>query len=452
MNWFTKLFVRRNANPTAQEERTNPSITPSQDGVTTSAPTQISTNKQPLSVLKKFAPLRDMDEIFIDNLEQQTLRFDTGAILFNRGEARSAVFYLLEGSVEMQPDSNSSYLLQGGSVLANLPLSSGKKFGATAVAKTSLKILAIPGKIIHMWTDKSRAQVFSVKQLELELPKEFANNRFFSSFSDAYRKNRLSLPSLPHVAIKLKKAMQSDVGVKEVVDIIQVDAPIVTKLLQIANSSLYSMNANITNCHDAVSRLGLNTTRNLVMGIGMKQLFSCKDPSLVKMMQSFWKSSLYISSLSYVLAEESGSINPEDALLAGLVSNIGVIPILHFAEQYPEEYPDTATLSAALQALNPSVGALVLHTLGFPEDLIRIPMHAEDWLYESEGEAMTIIDIVIMAKLHSLFGTPRAKSLPYINSIPAYSKLKNSKLTPDFSLDVLDKAHKRIKTVMKLFS
>ena len=108
MNWFTKLFVRRNANPTAQEERTNPSITPSQDGVTTSAPTQISTNKQPLSVLKKFAPLRDMDEIFIENLEQQTLRFDTGAILFNRGEARSAVFYLLEGSVEMQPDSNSS--------------------------------------------------------------------------------------------------------------------------------------------------------------------------------------------------------------------------------------------------------------------------------------------------------------------------------------------------------
>lgn len=79
-------------------------------------------------------------------------------------------------------------------------------------------------------------------------------------------------------------------------------------------------------------------------------------------------------------------------------------------------------------------------------------MHAEDWLYESDGEAMTIIDVVIMAKLHSLFGTPRAKSLPYINSIPAYGKLKNSKLTPDFSLDVLDKAHKRIKTVMKLFS
>lgn len=52
----------------------------------------------------------------------------------------------------------------------------------------------------------------------------------------------------------------------------------------------------------------------------------------MKSMLSLWKNSVYVSSLSFVLADESGSINPEDALLAGLVCDIGIVPLLHFAE------------------------------------------------------------------------------------------------------------------------
>jgi hypothetical protein len=54
--------------------------------------------------------------------------------------------------------------------------------------------------------------------------------------------------------------------------------------------------------------------------------------------------------------------------------------------------------------------------------------------------------------LHSYFGTSRAKEIPYMNSIPAYTKLKNSKLTPDFSLDVLHRAKHRIAAAMNFLS
>ncbi|MDO9106682.1 MAG: HDOD domain-containing protein [Methylovulum sp.] len=453
MNWFTALFSRT----LSPKRATKPAAEIPTPGLhkpfLCSKPASVSSQKYPLALLKKLAPLRELDDIYVENLDQQTLSYTPGSILFILGQQRNAIFYLLQGSIEFQPNSNSRYIVTDDSPLAKLPLDCGNFFGATAVAKTQVTILAMSGKIIQMWTNKSREQVYTVKLLDVELPDEIADKRFFNSFSKAYRDNKLSLPSLPHVAVKLKNALLGDIGVKEVVDIIQIDAPIVTKLIQIANSALYAPTSSITNCHDAVSRLGLDATRNLVMGISMKQLFHCKDPKLMKIMQSLWKSSLYVSSLCFVLAEEcSGAVNPEDALLAGLISNIGAIPVLHFAEQYPDDYPDLEKLQATMSLLSPSVGALVLHTLGFSDELVHIPMHAEDWLYDSGDGKAHLIDIVILAKLHSYIGSQKAKQLPYINSIPAYAKLKNGKLTPDFSLDVLHKAQQRVHTVMGIFS
>ena len=246
--------------------------------------------------------------------------------------------------------------------------------------------------------------------------------------------------------------MEQDLGINEAVQIIGVDASIVAKLIQLANSPLYSPVSPVTNCHAAVTRLGLDQTRKLVMGISLKQLFRCQNLKLMEKMQSLWKNSLYISSLSFVLAQENGSPNPEDALLAGLVSDIGTIPVLHFAEQNPKEYPNLDVLDSAIPFLSPPVGSLVLHTLGFAPELADIPKYAEDWFYESEGDQLNLVDIVILAKLHSYFGTSRAKEIPYLNSIPAYTKLKNSRLTPDFSLDVLHKAKHRINAAMNFLS
>jgi hypothetical protein len=83
--------------------------------------------------------------------------------------------------------------------------------------------------------------------------------------------------------------------------------------------------------------------------------------------------------------------------------------------------------------------------------LSNIPRHAENWLYDS-GPAITVEDIVILAKLHSYFGAGKARGLPYINSVPAYSKLKDGVLNPDFSLNVLNKAQNRINAAMRMLS
>jgi HD-like signal output (HDOD) protein len=351
----------------------------------------------------------------------------------------------------MQPDGVNGYELDSRTTLYNLPLNSGKFFGATATALSDVVILQVSVDLNYLWVEHSRNPATEIELIDIELPDQIANTRFFRSFADAYQNNKLRLPSLPDVALKLKEAMRQDIGVKDAAEIIHMDPPIVTKLIQVANSALYATGLPITNCNDAISRIGLNATRNLVMSISLKQLFNSANPELMKMMQALWKNSLYVSSLSFVLAQESKVINPEDALLAGLIADIGALPLLHFAEQLAYELPTFDELETSIHYLRAPVGALVLHTLGFSEQLSNIPRHAENWLYDS-GPAITVEDIVILAKLHSYFGAGKARGLPYINSVPAYSKLKDGVLNPDFSLNVLNKAQNRINAAMRMLS
>ncbi len=451
MSWFSHLFSKKSTS----EKTSTPTLSKDDkaggSGVASDSPLSIHREKLPAEILKRFVPIRHLEDPIVESLPQSTLIFKKDMTIFTLGEKTDTVFYLLKGKISMQPDSDSGYEITHDTPRANLPLNSGNVCGATATATTDVSILAISVELNKLWSEKSDEEISCVELVDIELPDPLNDNRFFTSFSQAYRENKLQLPSLPNVAFKLKEAMQQDIGVHEAVDIIQIDPPIVTKLIQVANSPLYAPTSPITNCLDAVTRLGLEATRSLVMGISLKQLFNCKDKQLLKAIQQLWKKSLYISSLSFVLAQETETINPEDALLAGLITDIGVIPLLHFAEQYPEQYPDLTELENSIPYLRAPVGALLLHTLGFSEELSNIPHQSENWLYDS-GDTFTLADIVILAKLHSYFGTSEAKDLPYINSIPAYAKLKNGKLNPDFSLSLLQRAQQRINTAMSLLS
>lgn len=483
-NWFSKLFERKQPNSDQAfvkvAESSGPHNAPKKTqqpiyNLQRTPPKGQKKTAQPLSVLQQFAPLKNIAEDNITEISHKTLRYDADAVIFLQGDLADAVYYLLNGTVEMHPDTDdnfdltlsvptqpkASYEVVAKTTQAHLPLNYGRTFGATAIAKTNVDIIVVANDLLPLWSKQSRANASFIDLMDIKLPPELhGNDEFFVKFTLAYQKNKLQLPSLPHVAIKLRNAMKNDIGVREAVDIIQIDPAIITKLIQVSNSPLYAPLTPIKNGHDAVSRLGLDATRNLVMGINIKQLFQCKNKQIFELMQQTWKQSIMMSSLCFVLAEEVDNVNPEEALLAGLICDIGIIPLLHFAEQQIVEQhqqkptiepPNLQNIIQTLPYLRAPLGKLVLNTLGFTEEFAEIPFNAENWFYDS-GDKTQLIDIVILAKLHSYLGTEKAKELPHINAIPAYSKLKNGKLDPDFSLSLLHKAHQRINDTMNILA
>jgi HD-like signal output (HDOD) protein len=409
--------------------------------------------QQPVHLLKKLAPLRYLSDSTLEQIEHKTLHYNPDSIVFIAGQRTDYAYYLLHGSVEMRPDGVLPYHVHFDTAQAMLPLNSGFLCGATAVTTEPSIILAVSRVFLQRLSQRKYRYTLGSEFVKSGLPRDLPNNKFFADFAHAYRENALELPSLPQVALRLKKALEEpDIALVDIANIVQFDASIVAKLIQVANSVFYAGESPITNCQNAVIRLGLDGTRRVVMGISVKQLFYCENQQLMGMMETNWRNSIYLSSLCFVLAKESKTVSPEDALLAGLVCDIGRIPILNFAEQQLGYSPNLMELKTTLPFLSPAVGTLMLHTLGFPPDLVNVPKFAEDWFYESGEENLTLIDIVILAKLHSYFGSRKAKYLPYLNTIPAYVKLNQGKLNADFSLNVLHKAQERIHEAMTFFS
>jgi len=286
---------------------------------------------------------------------------------------------------------------------------------------------------------------------ELNIPKELSENRLLQSFSEHYENEALEIPTLPDIALKLRKAMLQDISIADAVTIIQLDPVISAKLIEVANCPLYMSPIPAKSCFTAVSRIGLNATRNLVIGLSINHIFKTNSPLIKKHLDKVWKQSLYISTLSYVLASVTKQIDPEEALLAGLICDIGAVPFLNYAANLPKDYFTEAELERALAHVKGPIGYKTLLEWGFPEELNKIPLYSEDW-YQNSNAELSLTDIVVLSRLHSRIGHVDMSELPAITSIPAASKLANFSLSPEHSLNLLYEAKHQINDAMKVLA
>jgi len=396
--------------------------------------------------LKKLIPIRQLKTEFLEAfiLEHKAKIFPKGATLFAAGTPADSVYFLLQGEVELTDQSGVSYIINKASPKSRFALFAGVVHTATAIAKTDVSILAVSQKIMRMYQVDKQGQ-------QLELPPEYENNRLLQLFVQNFSNDEVQIPAMPDTALYLRKAMQQEIGVHEAVKIIQLDPVVSGKLIQVANCPLYITQQPAKSCLEAVNRIGLIGARSLVTTLCLKQIFNSKNPVLKKYMDALWKRSIYISSISYVLAKETGKVDPEEALLAGLVVDIGIIPLLSFTDNLPSDFYTEAELKEAMGFVRGVVGKRVLERWDFPEELVDIPLYSNDW-YQHRSEELSVLDVVVLAQLHSKIGQKDNKAYPAISSIPAASKLNDATLSPEHSLAVLHDAKDKINNALRAFS
>jgi len=207
----------------------------------------------------------------------------------------------------------------------------------------------------------------------------------------------------------------------------------------------------ISNCLNAINRLGLKTTRNLVIAFSLKNLIKSENPLIKKLIQYHWLQSIKVSSISHTLAQLTQKVDPDEALLAGLLHNIGVLPILTFADSLPERTFQPADIDLCIYEIHGQIGSFILEKWEFPDNLKLIPLQSTNW-FTSTNEDLNLTDIVILAKYHNLLASPGNTELPLINTLPAFQKLEYQTLTPEMSLQILHDAKQQIAETMSFFS
>ncbi|HEV2416659.1 MAG TPA: response regulator [Terriglobia bacterium] len=86
------------------------------------------------------------------------------------------------------------------------------------------------------------------------------------------------LPALPRTYVALTKALQSpDVSLDQVAGIVGQDVAIAAKILQLVNSAFFGLARDVTNIHTAVSYLGTDILKSLVLSIGVFRAFERRE-------------------------------------------------------------------------------------------------------------------------------------------------------------------------------
>ncbi|MDJ0881533.1 MAG: HDOD domain-containing protein [Gammaproteobacteria bacterium] len=243
------------------------------------------------------------------------------------------------------------------------------------------------------------------------------------SIIDDLNNDRLPLPTLPEVAIKVRETVDDDnATIRDIADIINTDAALSARIIQVANSALYRGISTADNVQMAITRMGLNTVRNLATSLVMKQLFQATHPVVDKYLRNTWKLSTDIAALSAVLAKSYTTLDADSALLAGLTHSIGVSPILVKAESDPGLLNNTDALEALIYELYPRIGAEILKNWEFPDSMIRVPEQHLDTTRAHDGE-VDYTDIVQVALIQTVSGTSHPLGHLDTTTVPAFHRI-----------------------------
>jgi HD-like signal output (HDOD) protein len=134
------------------------------------------------------------------------------------------------------------------------------------------------------------------------------------------------LPILPTTLIHLKSLLSSDVvDLAALTNVVRGDLGLTISLLRIARNAGWTSKA-VPRLSEIIVGLGIKPLKAIVAGIPV--LSAQISGPAIRACTRFWMHAQLTGLVSEELASSSPDLNPEDAYLAGLVSQIGKLPVL----------------------------------------------------------------------------------------------------------------------------
>lgn len=283
---------------------------------------------------------------------------------------------------------------------------------------------------------------------ESQTSNDFYNDCFELMFSES-----LKLPTIPNIATKIREAITKyPTNITKIASLVQLDPSITACLIKISNSSLSRQGKkNVASCPEALNHIGLKSAQSIIASFTLKSVFTAQSPLIQKKMSLLWVHSNFVAVISAILALKTPGFDPDRAMLAGLMHDIGTIPILMLADKNPEILAQPKDLNKTITMLKSGIGIKILQNWGFPRDFEDIVNNSENWFLKTEDKP-NYTDIIKVSILHSYIGTPNIKNIPPLNEIPSYHKLVVGHLDPSACITLIDFAKAELEQTQNLLS
>lgn len=187
-------------------------------------------------------------------------------------------------------------------------------------------------------------------------------------------KSVVVFPTYFDAALRLRKALQDpDIPIVSIANLVSVEPLVAAKLMNLANSALYSPDGKpVRNLPAAITRLGIELVRTTAVAIAMSQILRAKEVAAFgELTHALWQHSIKSAAAARILARTYTRINPDEALLAGLVHDLGAFYMLYRAVQYPELRARQDTVKHLIMQWHEGIGVTLLGVLGMPAEIVQ---------------------------------------------------------------------------------
>jgi HD-like signal output (HDOD) protein len=181
------------------------------------------------------------------------------------------------------------------------------------------------------------------------------------------------LPSLPDIAIRVQKVLEDPRAPRtRVTQVIGADAALAARIIRLANSAFLNPSTErIFDLQQSVTRLGTQLVRCTAMSFSLQQMeFGSGQAKLRPHIRELWRMGALVASIAYVLARETRSANPDEALMTGLMHNIGNLYITVNTPRAADGGAESEAWEALMREWHPRIAGSILKHWKFPLPIV----------------------------------------------------------------------------------
>lgn len=392
--------------------------------------------------LKPYFPFSDLPpEYAIVAAHHATKKkLNDGDQLIGIGDTTDVDYYLIDGKVRTVDYNETEGQIIGGSKHRE-PLPQLRPSAYNIFANGRAQVIGVPKTIVKGVVEEAPVDA----KLE-EPPLDITQSReFFREFKVVLAENRVRLPTLSGSGGRIQRLVGGGAVTRDMLlHTVIVDPAITAKVFKMASSALMRGEQPLRNFPQVLDRLGKETTKELVLCYAYRDTYDDLVPALEERLISNVKRAQHVAAIAVVLAEMTSNIAAEDALIAGLFHNIGVLPIISYAVEYPPFAMKPELVDRAIRKISKDTGIEMIKRWQFDEDLLKVATHFDDWGYEAGG-APDLVSIVVAARYFYMLSTEGIRAVPKPREVPSLQQLVEGGIDPDTSLKILEQGKQVLK-------
>ena len=249
---------------------------------------------------------------------------------------------------------------------------------------------------------------------------------FVQSLAAELSGGKVQLAGFPDIAARVQHVLADEnVTTERVVKVISAEPVLAAQLLQMSNSvALNPSGRHIADLKTAVARVGLNTVRTATIAFAVRQLRAAEElKPVAKQLGALWERNVLVASLCYVLARRRSRVNPDTALLTGLLHGVGRLYIMTRAVRHPALFANPSSYQLIERDWHLSIGTALLGNWGIAAEIVVAVRDSEDYAREPR-ETASLTDVLVAANMIAIHSEQPEFLEARLGTVRAIAKLE----------------------------